>query len=186
MDLAPTHEVAWRAKEELMHAVESADQPQPDERVLRLLDYRQYHRYDVVMEPVGQPGAAKISLTRSISKMSGGENQAPFFICMLAAFHRVYDVGSHRFRQNPGLVVMDEAFSKLSGDGIEDCLALARNFNLQLLMAVPIDRLGAMHTYADAVILCQKFEQRAADGYVSRIDNVPIRLTPAEVREATE
>ena len=175
-----------RAKDELMRAVEAADQPQMDERALRLLDYRQYHRYDVIMEPVGQTNAATISLTRSISKMSGGENQAPFFICMLAAFHRVYDVGSQRFRQNPGLVVMDEAFSKLSGDGIEDCLELARNFQLQLLMAVPIDRLGAMHTYADAVILCQKFEQRAPDGYVSSIDNVPIRLTPEQVREAIE
>jgi uncharacterized protein YPO0396 len=175
-----------RAREELMRAVAAADQPQPDERSLRLLDYRQYHRYDLVMEPAGQPGGAKISLTRSISKMSGGENQAPFFICMLAAFHRVYDVGSQRFRQNPGLVVMDEAFSKLSGDGIEDCLELARNFHLQLLMAVPIDRLGAMHTHADAVILCQKFEQRASDGYVSRIDNVPVRLTPEQTREAIE
>ncbi len=185
MQAVKTEEIE-RAKEELMRAVEAADAPQPEERALRLLDYRCYHRYDVVMEPVGAPNAAVISLNRSIVKMSGGENQAPFFICMLAAFHRVYDVGSQRFRQNLGLVVMDEAFSKLSGDGIEDCLELARNFNLQLLMAVPIDRLGVMHPYADTTILCRKCEQRGPDGYVSHIDNVPTRLTPEQVREAVE
>jgi uncharacterized protein YPO0396 len=118
--------------------------------------------------------------------MSGGENQAPFFICMLAAFHRVYDVGSRHHRQNLGMVVMDEAFSKLSGDGIEDCLDLARNFQLQLLMAVPIDRLGVMHPYADTTVLCRKFEHRGADGYITRIDNVPTRLTPEQVRESIE
>ena len=173
-----------RAKDELMRAVESADAPQADERAMRLLDYRNYHRYDMVMEPVA--GGATISLTRSISKMSGGENQAPFFICMLAAFHRVYDVGSPRYRQNLGVVVMDEAFSKLSGNGIEDCLELAREFQLQLLMAVPIDRLGVMHPYAETIVLCRKFEQRGTDGYINRIDNVPTRLTPEQVREAIE
>ena len=98
----------------------------------------------------------------------------------------MYDVGSHRYRQNIGLVVMDEAFSKLSGDGIEDCLELARNFSLQLVMAVPIDRLGVMHPFADTTVLCREYEQRAADGYVSRIDNVPTRLTPEQVRQAIE
>lgn len=175
-----------RAKDELMRAVEAADQNQLDERAVRLLDYRFYNRYDVIMEPVGQPSGASISLTRSIGKMSGGENQAPFFICMLAAFNRVYDVGSHRLRQNLSLVIMDEAFSKLSGDGIQDCLELARNFQLQLFMAVPIDRLGVMHAYAETTILCRKEEVRGADGYVSRIDNIPIRLTPAQVRDAVE
>jgi hypothetical protein len=56
--------------------------------------------------------------------LSGGENQAPFFISTLAAFHRVYDLGSTR-AQHMGLVVMNEAFSKLSADGLEDCLELA-------------------------------------------------------------
>jgi hypothetical protein len=173
-----------RAKDELMRAVEAADSPQADERALRLLDYRNYHRYDVVMEP--RAGGAAISLTRSVSKMSGGENQAPFFICMLAAFQRVYDVGNQRYRRNLGIVVMDEAFSKLSGDGIEDCLELARNFQLQLLMAAPIDRLGVMYPYADTTVLCRKFEHRGADGYITRIDNVPTRLTPDQVRDAIE
>ena len=88
--------------------------------------------------------------------------------------------------QHLGLVVMDEAFSKLSGDGVEDCLDLARNFQLQLVMAFPIDRLGVMAPYADTVIVCRKEEQRARTDTSARVDNIPIVLPPDQVMEALE
>ena len=172
-----------RAKTELMSAVEAAEKA--DDKARRLLDYRYYNRYDLEMLNADQPEAPAISMGRSGRSLSGGENQAPFFISMLAAFRRVYDLGSSR-SHHLGLVVMDEAFSKLSGDGVEDCLELARNFQLQLVMAFPIDRLGVMAPYADTVIVCRKEEQRAADGYVSRVDNIPIILPPDQVMEALE
>jgi hypothetical protein len=174
-----------RAKKELMKAVEtSADQL--DERSRQLLDYRQYHRYDLHMVPANRPDAPAISLSRHGHKLSGGENQAPFFLSMLAAFRRVYDLGGGQYRQNLGLVVMDEAFSKLSGDGVEDCLTLARNFNLQLIMAFPVDRLGVMAPYARTIIHCRKEEHRDKDGYVTRIDNIPTVLTPEQVEDSLE
>ncbi len=172
-----------QAKTELMSAVEAAEKA--DDRARRLLDYRYYHRYDLEMVNADQPDAPAISLGRSGRSLSGGENQAPFFISMLAAFRRVYDLGSLR-SQHLGLVVMDEAFSKLSGDGVEDCLELARNFQLQLVMAFPIDRLGVMAPYADTVVVCRKQEQRAPDGYISQVDNIPIVLPPDTVMEALE
>lgn len=171
------------AKTELMAAVEAAEKA--DEKARRLLDYRFYHHYDLEMVNADRPDAPPISLGRSGHSLSGGENQAPFFISMLAAFRRVYDLGSTR-SQHLGLVVMDEAFSKLSGDGVEDCLELARNFQLQLIMAFPIDRLGVMAPYADTVVVCRKEEQRAPDGYVARVDNLPIVLRPDQVAEALE
>lgn len=173
-----------RAKHELMDAVNSADNK--DSRALRLLDYRNYHHYDLEMVPSDKPDAPPISLGRSGRNLSGGENQAPFFISMLAAFRRVYDRGdrSSTRSQQLGLVVMDEAFSKLSGDGIEDCLALARSFQLQLVMAFPPERLGVMVPHAQTVIMCQKTVERDADGYVTRIDNIPLLTTMAEAMDA--
>ena len=174
-----------RAKAELMAAVEKSSE-ELDERSRQLLDHRQYHRYDLHMIPANRPDAPAISLGRHGHKLSGGENQAPFFLSMLAAFHRVYDLGGGQYRQNMGLVIMDEAFSKLSGDGVEDCLTLARNFQLQLVMAFPVDRLGVMAPYARTIIHCRKEEARDASGYVTRIDNIPTVLTPEQVQESLE
>lgn len=169
------------ALDELMRAVEASGDL--DDRSRRLLDYRHYHRYDIEMVPSEDPSAPAISLGRSLRSLSGGENQAPFFLSMLAAFRRVYDLGSER-SQHLGLVVMDEAFSKLSGDGVEDCLKLARNFQLQLILAFPIERLGVMAPYAETVIICRKEEQRDAQGFITRVDNIPQRLTMAEALDA--
>jgi Putative exonuclease SbcCD, C subunit/P-loop containing region of AAA domain len=173
-----------QAMNELMAAVEATDKA--DDRAKRLLDYRYYHRYDLEMINVGGTNGVKaqpISLGRSGVNLSGGENQAPFFISMLAAFRRVYDLGSGR-SNHLGLVVMDEAFAKLSGDGVEDCLELAKEFDLQLLMAFPVDRLGVMAPFAQTIILCEKEEERDAAGYVTRVDNIPTRLTTEQALES--
>ena len=173
-----------RAKEELMKAVDAPDDK--DDRARRLLDYRNYHHYDIEMVPVDKPHAPPISLARSGRNLSGGESQAPYFISMLAAFRRVYDRGDRASTRSHqlGLVVMDEAFSKLSGDGIEDCLALARSFQLQLVMAFPPERLGVMVPHAQTVMMCQKNVERDAEGYVTRIDNIPHLTTMTEAMEA--
>jgi uncharacterized protein YoxC len=171
------------ALEELMKAIESSGEL--DDRARKLLDYRCYHRYDIEMVPKDDTSAPVISLSRSLRSLSGGENQAPFFISMLAAFRRVYDIGSHR-SHHLGLVVMDEAFSKLSGDGVEDCLELARNFQLQLVLAFPIERLGVMAPYAENVIICRKEEHRDDQGFITRVDNIPQRLSMSQAMEALE
>ncbi|MDR1009751.1 MAG: hypothetical protein LBM04_01225 [Opitutaceae bacterium] len=170
------------AKKMLRDAINGFDDPNASKTHRALLDYRNYHNYDITFTPADRENAAPISLGKKLGNLSGGENQAPFFISMLAAFRRVYASGDLSSQRAPhiGLVVMDEAFSKLSGDGIEDCLELARNFQLQLLMAFPPERLGVMLPHAETVIVCRKEEERGPDGYITRIDNIAIPLPMKE------
>jgi len=175
-----------RAKAELMAAIDAADNPE-DKRHQRALDYRYYHHWDIEAKPAGRGDAAAISLNKSAKKKSGGEIQAPLFIAILAAFRRVYDLGHRDAQQNLGLVVMDEAFSKLSGDRIDDCLALARNFGLQLVMAFPEDRLPTMFQHADTVVQCRV--ERTYDDkteQVKNIENWVVRVEGSRLAELME
>jgi uncharacterized protein YPO0396 len=175
-----------RAKAELMAAIDAADNPE-DKRHQRMLDYRYYHHWDIEAKPAGRGDAAAISLNKSAKKQSGGENQAPFFVATLAAFRRVYDLGRRDDPQNLGLVVMDEAFSKLSGDRIDDCLALARNFGLQLIMAFPEDRLPTMFQHADTVVQCRV--ERSYDEATEQIQNIEnwvVRVEGSRLAELME
>ncbi len=175
-----------RAKNELMAAIDAADNPE-DKRHQRALDYRYYHHWDIEAKPAGRGDAAAISLNKSAKKQSGGENQAPFFVATLAAFRRVYDLGRRDDQQNLGLVVMDEAFSKLSGDRIDDCLAMARNFGLQLIMAFPEDRLPTMFQHADTVVQCRV--ERTYDPDTEQIQNIEnwvVRVEGSRLAELME
>ena len=171
------------AKEELMAAIESVDNPD-DKKGQRALDYRYYHTWDIEARPSGKGEEAAISLNKSAKKQSGGENQAPFFVATLAAFHRVYDVSGRSGPATLGLVVMDEAFSKLSGDRIDDCLALARNFGMQLVMAFPEDRLPTMIEHAETVVQCRvERGYHEKSGAVNHIENWVVRVNRERLRE---
>src|SRR5581483_6518253 len=54
---------------------------------LRLLDYRHYYDYD--MDVIEEDGR-KTSVDRQSSKFSGGENQSPYFVAILASYLRAY------------------------------------------------------------------------------------------------
>lgn len=170
-----------KAKTELMAAIENAEDP----RHQRALDYRYYHHWDIQAQPTGKGEAAAISLNKSAKKQSGGENQAPFFVAMLAAFQRVYDLGRREERRNLGVVIMDEAFSKLSGDRIDSCLALAQNFGLQLIMAFPEDRLPTMVQHADTVVQCRvERDYDDKSGTVNSIENWVVKVDRDRLAEA--
>jgi len=79
-------------------------------------------------DPDGRPS----SVDRHSGKFSGGENQSPYFIAILACYLRAY----HRYekrRKDPSLalVPIDEAFSKLSGERIKDCIDALKALDLQ-------------------------------------------------------
>ncbi|MGB7837930.1 MAG: hypothetical protein WBL40_07460, partial [Terrimicrobiaceae bacterium] len=49
---------------------------------------------------------------------------------------------------------------------------------------LPIERLGVMAFYAETVVICRKEEKRDAHGFITRVDNIPQRLTMSQALEA--
>ncbi|MFM1770455.1 MAG: hypothetical protein RJA22_2984 [Verrucomicrobiota bacterium] len=138
----------------------------------RLLDYRHYFEYDMeVLEADGR----KTSVDRHSGKFSGGENQSPYFIAILASYLRAYRRYSAR-KPEPslGLVPIDEAFSKLSGERIKDCIAALQAFDLQGLFSMSTGNIPYAFEHCDWLVVVSKEERRL--GQRTEIRNIPVSL----------
>ena len=71
---------------------------------------------------------------------SGGETQNPYYIAIFASLYRLYRSLAPDGRARCGLVLLDEAFSKMDEARIEATLRFARGLGLQLVMATPKER----------------------------------------------
>ncbi|MBM3880835.1 MAG: hypothetical protein FJ387_14145 [Verrucomicrobia bacterium] len=147
---------------------------QPDSaEAARLLDYRHYYEYD--LEVVEEDGR-KTSVDRHSDKFSGGENQSPYFIAILASYLRAYRRYGTRRHQEPslGLVPIDEAFSKLSGERIKDCITALKAFDLQGVFSMSTGNIPYAFEHCDWLVVVSKEERRL--GKRTEIRNIPVSL----------
>jgi len=150
---------------------------QPDSReALAFLDYRNYNDYDMLVEDIRELNQTPSSLNKHSGMFSGGENQAPFFIAILACYLRAYRRFERR-RRDPALalVPIDEAFSKLSGDCIHDCIAALRHLELQGIFSMSTGNIPYAIDDCDQVIAVHK--QITVNGKKKNIRNVAALLT---------
>ena len=61
---------------------------------------------------------------------SGGETQNPYYIAIFASFYRLYRSLAPDGRPRCGLVLLDEAFSKMDEGRIQATLRFARGLGL--------------------------------------------------------
>lgn len=100
-------------------------------------DYRQYFDYDLKIHHAD----GHISFFDRVSgDKSGGETQTPFYIAILASMSRLYRHASGELNPSCGVVLLDEAFSKMDEKHIAGVLELSRSLKLQLLLATPKER----------------------------------------------
>ncbi|MGB8352370.1 MAG: SbcC/MukB-like Walker B domain-containing protein [Chthoniobacteraceae bacterium] len=102
------------------------------------LDYRSYYRYDMDVSDPKRPELPAKSLNRHADKFSGGEKQTPFYISILACYLRAYKRHLPQRYTEPsiGLVPIDEAFSKMSGERITDAIRALRDTDLQGILSM--------------------------------------------------
>ena len=100
-------------------------------------DYREYFDYDLKIHHAD----GHVSLyDRVAADKSGGETQTPYYIAVLASMYRLYRQTAPEQKPTCGLVLLDEAFSKMDGARIEATLTFARSLSLQLVLATPKER----------------------------------------------
>ncbi|MDB6153476.1 MAG: hypothetical protein JWL90_1929 [Chthoniobacteraceae bacterium] len=142
----------------------------------RLLDYRHYYEYDMEVEDLTQPGAPVTRVDKQSGKFSGGENQSPYFIAILASYLRAYKRHDSR-RKEPslGIVPIDEAFSKLSGERIKDCIRALKSLDLQGIFSMSTGNIPYAFEHCDSLVVVAKEERRI--GKKTEIRNVPVTLS---------
>jgi hypothetical protein len=156
------------------------DQPDSAEAV-RLLDYRHYFDYDLLVGDARDAQARPVSVDRQSGKFSGGENQAPYFVAILASYLRAYNRHETRWQEPAlALVPIDEAFSKLSPERIEDCVRALKQLNLQGVLSMSAGNIPFAFSQCDQLIIVSKHEERR--GTRTLIRNVPVSI----VRESAE
>lgn len=148
----------------------------PNDKVaLAFLDYRNYYDYDMSVTDVRDPEGRATSVDRQSGKFSGGESQSPYFIAILACYLRAY----HRYKKRSkepsiGLVPIDEAFSKLSGERIRDCIEALKSLGLQGVFSMSSGNIPYAIDLCDQTIVVSKKETQ--NGGKKRIRNIAVSL----------
>lgn len=161
-----------RFRDAIDHFLRTLTEAPDGAEAARLLDYRHYYEYDMeVLEADGR----KTSVDRHSGKFSGGENQSPYFIAILASYLRAYRRYTTR-KPEPslGLVPIDEAFSKLSGERIKDCITALKAFDLQGVFSMSTGNIPYAFEHCDWLVVVSKDERRV--GKRTNIRNVPVSL----------
>jgi hypothetical protein len=110
-------------------------------------DYRNYLDFDIVVTS----GEHRYSFSQVLREKSGGETQTPFYVAILASFNHLYATG-----KTIRLVVFDEAFNKMDEERIQTSLRLIKRMNLQLIAAVPDEKMQHMAPEVDTTLLVHR------------------------------
>lgn len=109
----------------------------------RYVDYRYYLDYDIECRNQITGGVTRLSAVSQDS--SGGENQAPFYIAICASLLQIYDNCENSIR----LVLLDEAFSRMTSDRIHPMMQMLRKTQLQTILITTLEKASAIHPYCD-------------------------------------
>lgn len=160
---------------------------EPEGKLARaFLDYRSYFRYDMEVSDPKRPELPPKSLNRHADKFSGGEKQTPFYISILACYLRAYKRHLPQRYTEPsiGLVPIDEAFSKMSGERITDAIRALRDVDLQGILSMSSGNWPYAIGECDQVLAVHQRET-FADGKKG-IRNIGALLNRAEALERSK
>jgi uncharacterized protein YPO0396 len=144
-DFRQKHQPGWDLLFERLTA-DQADEAAVELRELQ--DYRNYLEYDI---RIHYPNGDRALLSQINAKKSGGETTTPFYVAMAASFAQAYRLNQPRPSDTIRLALFDEAFSKMDSARTASALQFMRDTGLQVLLATPPDKSGALLSHVDSV-----------------------------------
>ena len=138
-----------------------------DRQMIELVDYRKYLDYDIII--TNTKTGETVPLSKVSQDSSGGENQAPFYIAICASLLQIYQKCENGIR----LVLLDEAFSKMTSDRIKPMMKMFRQMNLQVLLITTVEKASAIQPMCDVTYSIVKSGSRnsVAPFYLEVSDN---------------
>ncbi|SCZ81030.1 ATP-binding protein [Acidaminobacter hydrogenoformans] len=136
--------------------ISAAERAELEKNIEKYTDYRTYLAFDLI---VTDENGVKSHLSKMLNKKSGGETQTPFFISVLASFHRLYALGDKRREDTMRLIIFDEAFSKMDHERIEESLKLLRDMKFQALISAPTEKIANIAPFADKTLCVLRTKQ---------------------------
>jgi len=137
-------------------------------------DYRRYLDFDISVTSQN----SRYSFSKVLREKSGGETQTPFYIIILAAFNQLYATG-----KTIRLVIFDEAFNKMDEQRIKTSLRLIKQLNLQLIAAVPDEKLQHMAPEVTTTLLVSRENY---DCFVDMIAQEEVAAGHDDIREQVQ
>jgi energy-coupling factor transporter ATP-binding protein EcfA2 len=162
-------------QEALNHFLTVLTNEQDSIEAARLLDYRQYFDYDLLVCDARDPQARPVSVDKQSGKMSGGENQSPYFVAILASYLRAYKRHERRWNDpSLALVPIDEAFSKMDTERIRHCIEAISDLNLQGVFSMSTGNVPTAFSLCSELIVVSRQEERRGDR--THIRNIPVAI----------
>ncbi len=162
-DFRQKHQQAWDLLLERLTANNQSSETITAE-LHELQDYRSYLQYDI---RIHYPNNDRALLSQINAKKSGGETTTPFYVAMAASFAQAYRLNQPRPSDTIRLALFDEAFSKMDTARTASALQFMRDAGLQVLLATPPDKSGALLPFVDTVCTVVRKDSHA---FVIEID----------------
>lgn len=125
--------------------------------IKKFTDYKTYLTFDLIV--TNREGEEQ-RLSKTLLKKSGGETQIPFYLSLLASFSQVCRIRTKN-NNTVRLIILDEAFSKMDGERIQESIRLLRRFDLQAIFSAPPDKVPDIAPFVDRNIVVFKEKEHA-------------------------
>lgn len=132
------------------------------------VDYRKYFKYDMRILSKQDGEETTADLSKKQGSASNGEKQTPYFIILAASLLQCYPKNVSCAR----LAFIDEAFSALSRERIEQMVKFFEDNKFQVIYAAPPEKIDSIGSHINSTIsLCMKGKYTwAVEGLVKSDD----------------